>query len=336
LKVLHVNDVASVASNLVRGLQSLGIEAELLSLSKLSNRGSHFGLATLPFARIMDVIKLHQIARQQRFDIVHVHYALHAWMPLIAGLPYFLHVHGSDIREGPRIPGIGVLNRMGIRKAIQVFFVTPDLRLHLDQIRPNTILLPDPIDTELFAPSLKNIHGARNVLCISKLDRAKGVERLLESIELMWAAQPDTQIGLFDFGNATRLAQRFFERHSHDPRLILLSRVPHTHMPDVIRSFDVVLGQQSLQVGALGVSELEAMACAKPVVCYFDFPEAYPEPPPILVSRTPREASEQVVELLDGSSLRSQLGQQAREWVVKYHSLGVVAQALVDSYELYL
>lgn len=332
-----MNDVAGVASSLVRGLRDLGVETELMTITKWTDRRSRVTkMATVPFGKIRDLVTLSRLVRQKQFDIVHIHYAAHAWMAWALRLPYFLHVHGSDVREGIWIPGVNALSTRAIRKATCVLFVTPDLREYVERVRPDHTFLPDPIDTEMFAPRPNQDEFLAEVLCISKLDRAKGVEQFLETVELIWQARPDTTVGLFDFGNTRQLAAPFIERHRDDPRLRLFSRIPHHKMPEFLGSFDVILGQQSAKVGALGVSELEAMACAKPVVCHFAFPEAYSEPPPILVSKTAINGCQQVIQLLEDPDLGASIGQKGRDWVIRHHGLQAVVRTLLRIYHRYV
>lgn len=331
MKVLHVNDVANVASNLVHGLRELGVEADLFPVTKARGRYGNVPLAVLPFVKTREAFQLHKFVKDGGFDVVHVHFALHAYMTLITGLPYFLHVHGSDVRKN-RFPGLRILNNLGIRAATRVFYATPDLRAQLKRVRPDAVFLPDPVNTEEFRPGPAKARPSRRVLCISKLDQFKGVSQSLRAVELIWRVRPETEIAMFSFGNASVLARSFIQEHQNESRLILLPRIPHCEMPHLIRSFDVVLGQQSPLVGALGVSELEAMACSKPVVCFFRYPEMYLEPPPVLVSRSPEESCDRVVELLDTPGLARSLGHQARKWVVQHHGTEAVARALLKLY----
>jgi glycosyltransferase involved in cell wall biosynthesis len=326
---LHVNDVANVGANLVEGLRELGVEADLFPITTGTRLG-RFKAVALPLIKVQETLALRRLVRRQKFDIVHVHYAVHASMTLAMGIPYFLHLHGSDVRSGLRSLGLRELVLLAIRKAVKVFYVTPDLKVYLKDIRPDAIFLPNPINTDMFLPAPSE-ESLLRVFCISKPEPFKGVGVFLRGIELAWEIRPQMQVALFGFGDS-KIAQSFIEKHRGQPRLIILPRVLHAEMPALVRSFDVILGQHSPDVGALGVSELEAMACEKPIVCYFNYPETYPEPPPVLVSRTPEEACAHMLRLLDDAELRRSLGQQARAWVLKYHGRRHVAQLLLEHY----
>lgn len=332
LKILHVNDVASVGSNLVQALHQLGFEAQLFNFAKAVNLTNKFQIPLLPLMRTQEAFRLQKLVQQQQFNIVHVHYALHAYLPLLAGIPYFLHIHGSDVRRNLQHVILRPFIWYAIQRAIKVFYVTPDLKSFVEKIRPDAIFLPDPVNFNDFDLRPQTTNRNLRVLCISKLDRFKGVERFLKIIELLWQSHPQTEVGIFNFGNSS-IGQTFIEQNNNNPRLTLLSRTPHKQMANLIHSFDIILGQQSLKVGALGVSELEAMACGKPVVCYFNYPNAYPAPPPILISRTVEQGREHIVQLLNNPDLGKKLGDEGYNWALKYHERKMVAQQLLKHYQ---
>jgi glycosyltransferase involved in cell wall biosynthesis len=333
MRVLHVHNLWPVTGDLVNGLRALGVEAEIFEPTLGVGQKGKFRKALLPLIRTREAFQLWQLVKSKRFDVVHVHYARHAYMTLITGLPYYLHCHGSDIRRDLRRPGFRELTRLAIRRAIKVFYATPDLGDYIRPIRQDTVFLPNPINLDDFVVLPNDRPSTLRIFSISKLDRFKGVEQIIQAIELIWQSRPETEVALFNFGNQIIRAGRFFEAYRGDRRLILLSPVPHQQMIRLIQSSDVVLGQQDLQVGALGVSELESMACGKPVVCYFKYPNAYPEPPPVLVSQTPEEASEHVVRLLDDPALAQSVGRQSREWVATYHEQKHIARRLLQYYQ---
>jgi len=91
----------------------------------------------------------------------------------------------------------------------------------------------------------------------------------------------------------------------------------------------VVVGQ--LRLGILSMSELEGMACGKPVVGEFRYPDTYDKAPPILTGDAPEECAAQVMRLLDSATLRASVGERSREWVVEHHDYRQVAR-LIEGY----
>jgi glycosyltransferase involved in cell wall biosynthesis len=333
LRVLHVNDCAGVAKNLVVGLNSNGVEAELFQPKIGTYRVSKLRRAMLPFTRTMEAFRLGDFVRRNHFDIVHIHYARFAYMAFLSQLPYVLHCHGSDLYLDLQRIGFRKLTITAIQKAQKVFYSTPDLYKFLAPIRSDAEFLPSPIDLENFYPQIKPQSEPSRVLSISKLDRRKGIDQIIRIIELLWQSRVNLKIAIINYGQDSLEAKRFINEHNNDNRLILLPLIPHKDMPSLINSFDIILGQQCLEVGALGISELESMACAKPVVSYYSYPNAYPKEPPVLSSPSPEDSSTNILKLLDDITLQHQIGNNAREWVIDYHEMNNVARNLISYYK---
>lgn len=69
------------------------------------------------------------------------------------------------------------------------------------------------------------------------------------------------------------------------------------------------------------MAELEAMACARPVVTWFNELHAYAEPPPYLTAVDSVEIAAAVATLYDSPELRASLGEKGRAWVEQHHGL---------------
>ena len=103
-------------------------------------------------------------------------------------------------------------------------------------------------------------------------------------------------------------------------------------MEQLILSADVIVGQ--LALGALGLSELQAMSCARPVIASFRYDDAYPTPPPICQAATAEEVDERLEYLLfRNPEMVMSLGRQAREWIIENHDHRVLAGKLEELYQ---
>lgn len=337
MKIIHIVDIAHVGSNLVLGLNQLGANAQLFNIINLGNeRLPKFIQPILTIAaRILDIFRLSRRLHKENFDIVHVHYGTFVYLTLITKTPYFLHIHGTDVRKHIHWPLLGPIIKYGIRKAITVFYTTPDLKFMVEEIRPDAIYLPNPIDTNSFSPNFEQTNKVVPVLFnINKIDHFKGTKEILRSIELVWHIHPNVKVKMFNFGNALEEARDFIDKFKNDSRLSLIDPVPHREMITLIQSSTIILGQ--METGALGVSELEAMACGKPIICKFCYSDEYIEKPPILNASSSEEILNHVIYLLNNPDIGIKLGNASRKWVVENFDLFVVTRKLLKVYNQHL
>lgn len=326
MKIAHVNDISNVPFALVEGLRLLGHDATLFPLNLVGGKLPTWGKALLLPWRGREMRALNRLIRRGHFDIVHIHFAYLGWAGILGKYPYFLHCHGTDVRRNLHEWYQRPFVVRSLRRAKRVFFSTPDLAEHVLPVRADAVWLPNPINTELFRPGSISEDDRRRrprVLFISALSRIKGVERAFQVMDLLHKQVPEVEIAVMGFGDQ-------LSRYEQWPGITVLPRVSYEDMPRLIRSCDVVVGQ--LRLGILSMSEAEAMACGRPVVGEFRYPEIYAEPPPILTGETPEELAGLVIHLLDDSDAREDVGRNSREWVTKYHDYRRVARILEAYY----
>lgn len=328
-RILHVNNVANVPQNINKSLSAMGIFSEIYQPKTGTYRANLYNRILLPFSRTYDSFKLAKYVREKRFNIIHIHYGLFGYLALLTGMPYFLHCHGSDINLCLRIPVLRQLVTISIRKAIKVFCSTPDLVLPISKIRKDVEFIPNPIDTSRFSPKPVKPGKRLNLISISKLDKTKGIDKIIEAINIMEKENFPVDVSVFSFGNSEMWFKSLLEKYPCN-NLNFLHRIPYSEMPALINSFDAVIGQVSS--GAIGMSELESMACGKPVISSFKYPDSYSEKPPLLYSDTPVEIVESVAKLISQPELIRDIGHISREWIMKYHDSFAVTQKLLQYY----
>ncbi|MDD4307404.1 MAG: glycosyltransferase family 4 protein [Thermoplasmata archaeon] len=327
MKVLHVGNLASVGYYLVRGLRRIGVDAELFDWRNTNIIArEEVDWIHGPTGKLTDKYALKSL-KIGDYDIIHLHY-LHSDYNVVQSLKHisragnpvkFVHSHDS-INDGTRnfLPMLkSAVVRFGARA---VFFSTPNILDNISHFPQKKIFLPNPVDTRLFSPTDSNVIMDR-MLCWVKLDPMKGYEIVADAMKLA----PD--IG-FDVPEVGELVPIF---KGHLPRnMRFIKPVAHFDAPKLLAQYPVVLEQ--FIVGAFGMSGLEAMACAKPVISYWKEgnDSFYPEPCPVVSARTPEEIVAAISETLPEFR---KIGQASREWVQKYHSAENVAKRLLVEYE---
>lgn len=318
MRIAEINDIASVASEIGAGLRARGHEVTLYHPRLVgANLHPQIKPVTAP-VRALDWLDLIRRIRQGNYDLVHIHYAYLGNIGALGGFPYILHCHGTDLRGGTAVTR--PLIRNALREARHVFYSTPDLEHYVSAVRPDGEFLPNPIDTNQFRP-VTEAQDRSNVLICCGLTEVKGAGRLLKACQKLAVERPDIRITAIGGGQYTAAFQAL-------PNVTVVAHQPRWKLPGLINQHGVVLGQ--VRLGSAGMAELEAMACARPVITWFNELHAYSEPPPYVAAVDGNDIASAVINLADSPELRASLGSQGRAWVSKHHSLDRVVSRVEE------
>lgn len=327
MKILHINNVANVSATMVEALQALGQSAELRRMRLVAGSRSTAAKLLASPLRLQELASINRQVKTGRYDIIHIHFAYLGWLGIAGRYPYLLHCHGSDVRRDLQ----DSLRRWPILQSLKharvVYYVTPDLQAVVTPFRADARFMPDPIHTDHFRPQDVAHAGPPRVLIISRLDPVKRVDIAFEAVRHLQARRLVAQVTAFNFGPQRA---EFLGR----PGIEYISGVSYEQMPDLIRQHDIIVGQFGL--GSMGMTELESLACGRPVVCNFQYPGFYPQPPPIFCATDPVQAAEHLAALLENPALRLSAGQQGRAWVEQYHGYLSIGRQLLETYQAML
>jgi glycosyltransferase involved in cell wall biosynthesis len=157
------------------------------------------------------------------------------------------------------------------------------------------------------------------VLVICALSDIKGAVRILSAVRLLAAQRPDIPVTVIGGGDYTA-------QFAALPNVTVVEHRAREMLPALIAEHGIVIGQ--VMLGAIGMAELESMACARPLIAWFRYDRAYPEPAPMLRALDGRDIAEAVIRLADDPVERQRLGEEGRDWVVRHHSLSAAARAV--------
>lgn len=328
LRIIHVNDIAAVGSALVRAMSALGHDAELVEPWRpRSGLRRPVKLAALPL-RLVGLIAAAATVRRRKPDVVHVHYARLGIVGPLAGRPFALHVHGSDIRGVERSSPWGREVAPFLRRARLVYFTTPDLASWTLPFRRDATFLPNPIEVDRFRPRDGGVFDGpelRDLLVGLRLDATKGIDTIVDVLRLLAAKRPTTTITIVAHGGGL---DRALAVAGPATRVVPLAH--RADLPALIQGHRLALGQ--FQVGAMGNYELECVASGVPVVMRFDFGSAYPSPPPVVSVATADRAAEEIVRLLDDGAARQRLADEGPGWVAANHGAPLIASRVLADY----
>jgi len=211
------------------------------------------------------------LAEARRFhpDVVYAHFlfpagAAAAFAARRVGAHLVLTAHGRDVRNVGAIPGVATATAAAVRRADAVIAVSDFLRSELEAKIPEAQgkvhVIDSGVDLARFrhrdpAPLREELGWAGEgpfYLCVGTLDERKNVVRLADAFATL---DGGSLVFAGDGPLRTQLEGR--------DRVLLLGRVSHSRVADLIAASDVVC-QPSL-IEPFGQAVLEALACERPV-----------------------------------------------------------------------
>lgn len=320
-KILHVNDIASVGSSLVKGLNQQGLECEMVNLRKPLAR---YPLILKIFGsglRFIEARRTIRYAKANGFEALHIHYLSSAVWFWFSGLPMIVHVHGTDARFSYLYLPRHITNWISCRMAKLVLFSTPDLEPYVKRYIPDPVFLPNPIDADLFKPQ-DLPRKPKRIFLFSALNPIKGADRAIEALGRVKAAHPSYDIVGLQLGD--------FQKNARRAGVDLYELIPRSQLPPFLAEAGLILGQ--FKVGSIGMSELEVLALGRTILCHLKYRSIYPEQPPFVECETPEQIEKAVLAYIENSAVYDDLDARAREWVIKYHGLANVSKKLIELY----
>jgi glycosyltransferase involved in cell wall biosynthesis len=130
---------------------------------------------------------LRRLRREGRpVELLHAHVHRAAWTAVIVGsvarLPVVVSEHSSEWAATGLTPGALRRARMSLRRADLVCPVSDYLRSRIEAhgIDANFRVVPNPVDTDLFAPAVRG--APARLIAVASLQPAKGIAQLLEAL----------------------------------------------------------------------------------------------------------------------------------------------------------
>lgn len=305
-RVLHVYNVAGVASSLASIQRKMGLEPKVItkSVHPFSYEEEYYPrwkmLLALRHFTSHDVIHYHGNTWFRRRRFKHLDYRICKRLHK----KIVLHFHGQDLRVRSMHQELKeIIDDLRI-----VFVSTPDLLIFLPSEK--SVWLPNPVNIAMWRP--KAITENKDKLVVGYYDPpyddpnycVDHIEKVIKRLR---------RKGL-DFGTKSVYWK------------------PHSAMPSYYSSIDIYVDR--LGMGWYGLSGCEAMASGIPVICYIreDLRQLLPSDEPLLISS--KEKFEENLELiLNHENLRRQLAERGRKYVLNTHDDVKIAKRLMDIYQ---
>jgi glycosyltransferase involved in cell wall biosynthesis len=273
----------------------------------------------------------------RKVGLLHAHVHRAAWTATIVGtaarLPVVVSEHSSEW-VAPQL-GAGALRRarISLRRADLVCPVSEYLRERIEAhgIRADFQVVPNPVDTDLFAPAPPT-PGPTRMVAVGALKPEKGIPQLLEALGGL--GPTDFALDLVGDGPARAEYERLAGSLGLEQRVVFHGQQPKPAVAALMRTADFLvlpsLGE------TFSVVVIEALACGLPVVAtrVGGVPELVDEDAGLLVEPGSAEALRAGIErMLEGHGdyrrgaireravARWSLGAVGGEWTAVYQSV---------------
>jgi glycosyltransferase involved in cell wall biosynthesis len=303
-----------------------------------------------PFVNLAYVFKVFLLAYLQRreFDVIQVHVANTAMIPAfmvskIAGKPYVVTCHGSEIRILRKKVFVRLLQKILLPKASHVVAVSKeitDLLIKEYGLPSQSIkLIPNGYD-ELFVKQL--LARRMNSVCqktpslvfVGSFREVKDPLNLIEAFKIVSDRIKNTHLQIVGDGPLRPAVERKIKCYKLQDQVTLCGIVPHQRALEVMASAEIYLST-SIEEG-LPTSLVEAMALEKAVITtgvggvpeiIIDGVNGLLTPP-----RLPERMAQLIERLLKDPGLAGRLGKAAAE-SVKDFSWDNIAQKYQSIYQ---
>jgi len=299
MRILHVNNQASVGYHLSRAQRELGHRSDLLAVPEPSKMEPDFK------ATSAKMVLLRLLRYAPRYDIIHVHGGVGisgaALLPLRAVRKrFFSHYHGSELR-GNRQNSFYFINE-------RIFVSTPDLLDYSDNVGGRELIhIPNPV-------------------CMERIP-ARGVHAPFKELEegLLRVAHMPSVRSVKGTVNVER-AVSDLEKEGSRIELDIIEGLTHENAMKRLEKAHICIDWMSPDYRIHGVVSVEAMARGIPVICNIDR-SLYPEEIPIIPSG-PSRLKKVLQGILDGRADMTSLSDRSMEYARKYHEPLSVARRL--------
>jgi len=255
--------------------------------------------------------------------------------------PYIAVDYGSPLRtmifgdSGPFDPR---LLRAGYEWADKVVLTNPDTQPIAEELGLRYVFIPHPVDESKFRPGKSSVRDeierllGKDVLilfCPARQDwHIKGSDVMIRGVaKLLRNHKAPIKLILTAWGNDLERSRDLVCRERINDKVFWQPMLTKPQLAEWCKAADVILDQ--FAIGTFGLATAEAMACGKPVILNFK-PKVhhwcFPELPPLISAEDEDEVFREVSALVEDAVRRKQLGQQSRDWFMRYHSMDVVAR----------
>ena len=289
--------------------------------------------------------KIREVLEREKFDVIHLHEPL---MPMLctsilrlsntANIGTFHASYGKPGYNFARPIGKWILRRWFRKLDGKIAVSKPAVEYAQTNFPGYYNIIPNGVDVEHFSPDVAPIEefkdGKLNILFVSRLEKRKGLNYLLQAFKQVKEEIPNCR--LIIVGPGTRL-RRKYERYVAKSGLkdvIFVGLVAYDELPRYYKTADVFCAP-AIASESFGIILLEAMSMGKPIVAsnisgYANVVSHGVDG--LLVPPADKDKlAKALISLLGDESLRREMGAKGRAKALE-HSWERISQMVFDYY----
>lgn len=274
-------------------------------------------------------------------EIVFAYAAAPIYPMILRNIPY-VAIEIGTIRDLPfEATTWGRMIGLGYREADHVLITNPDNYLAAKRLGLKSFsFCPHPVDETVFAPCEQDNPMRAQLLSKYQVDflfiaparqnwALKGNDRMLHAFATALQSGLNAQLIIPTWGQDIEQSQRLAEELKITTKIDWIKPMTERGLIKYYQAVDAALDQFVL--GVFGLTTPKAMSCGIPVLCAYDeAPNSwcFNEHPPIMRCSTTAEIATQLLLFKTNHSQTKQVGKDARQWILRYHSSETVVDVL--------
>jgi glycosyltransferase involved in cell wall biosynthesis len=280
-------------------------------------------------------------------DFLHVHYVGgYGLAALLSGVrPVMMSVWGADVYDLPdRSAAHRWLVRAILRRAELISSTSEVMarRTRALGIPQEIRVVPFGVDTDLFAPAEQKTSGPVVVGTVKTLHPKYGIDTLIEAFALLLQRRPEfceqgLKLRIVGGGEYAEDYRRLARDVGIANRVEFSGFVPHSEVPEALRSLDVYVAASRLDSESFGVAVIEASACGLPVIVSDagGLPEVVEAGVTglIIPREDPPALADAIGQLIDDPARRDMMGRAGRQHVQAHYEWNSCVDQMLKCYE---
>jgi glycosyltransferase involved in cell wall biosynthesis len=279
---------------------------------------------------LLDYSPFQKLIRQLDPQLIHIHFVSEGGRAFYwdrINVPIVATTWGQDVifDNGP-YPGAEFSLRKMLAKARIVTATTHMLARETARYMPATkpiCITPFGVDLSRFTLRDEKPNDIITLGFVKWLLPKYGPDILIEAFAAIHRERPSTKLLMAGRGDMRDQLEKRIKQLNLTDSVQILGPVPHAKVPDLIRSFDIMLMPSIYQSETFGVAAIEASASAVPVIAskVGGVPEAvlHNQTGLLVPPRDPAALAQATLSLIDDAPRRRQMGLAGRKFVERYY-----------------